>query len=299
MQYETFKELVLARLAEDIPNPKKITVQKVYRNNGKYLDGLVILENGVNIAPAMYLNYYYRALREGSSFTGVYSQIISQYERNRASKCISTDIFTDFSKMKNHIIMKLINHERNAEFLKDVPHIDYLDLSIVFICMFHIDSDIGNASIIIRNATMTLWQQDSSSLFELSKANTERLLPPKLKHMNSILEDLDSLPDYPAVPVQDDPLYPMYVLTNDQDFFGASAMVFSDLIRSYAERFKADFYILPSSIHEVILVPAGDDSRLDDFSHMVAEVNESQVADEDILADHAYYYSRDTGTIIY
>ncbi|MCD8300982.1 MAG: DUF5688 family protein [Clostridiales bacterium] len=291
--------MVLARLAEDIPNPKKITVQRVYRNNGDFMDGLVILEGGVNIGPALYLDYYYRTLNKGSSFAAVYRDIIAQYERNRATGRINVDFFTDYEKVKSRIVMKLINREKNAEFLTDVPHIDYLDLSVVFVGVFPVDSDIGNASIMVRNAHMMIWEQHPDTLYETAKVNTIRLMPPRLRQMSSLMHDLASLPDYPTVPIPDDPLYPMYVLTNNRDYFGAANMVYTELISSYADKFQADFYILPSSIHEVILVPTASDDRLADFSKMVSEVNAGHVENEDILADHAYYYSRRENAITF
>ena len=103
---------------------------------------------------------------------------------------------------------------------------------------------------------------------------------------------------YSSIVHTDDPLYPMFVLTNSEGLFGASCMLYDQLIHSYAERFQSDFYILPSSIHEVILVPAFKNELMDLFSEMVREVNQSQVAAEEILSDHAYYYSREKDTIL-
>ncbi len=299
MQYETFKELVIARLTADIPNPKKIAVQKVYRNNGEFLDGLVILENGVNIGPALYLNYYYRSMKSGDSFSKVYRDIVEQYEKNRTVDRINVDFFTDFEKIRGRIVMKLINREKNAELLKDAPHVPFLDLAIVFYCMFPIDSDIGTATILVRNAHMLLWGQSTDGLYAVAKENTKKLLPATLRNMNSILHGLATLPEYPSVIIPDDPLYPMYVLTNDQDFNGAVCMIYDGVMASHAEKFGSDFYILPSSIHEVILVPTGNDDRLADFGSMVRDVNATQLEPEDVLSDHAYYYSRADGKITY
>lgn len=299
MQYMTFKETILRRLADDIPNPKQITVQSICRNNGDVLDGLVILENGVNIAPTLYLNYYYRSYQKGASFQETYEQLLDHYRANKTTKSIDVSFFTDFGKTGSRIVFKLIHYEKNKKLLQDTPHIPFLDLAIVFYCYIPMDSDIGNATILIRNSHLDLWNQDVDSLYATARENAARLLPPRFHNMNSLVEKMLSDRSYPTVVFPEDPLYPMYVLTNSQNMFGASCLLYDDLIHSYADRFHSDFYILPSSIHEVILIPASCDSRMDDFSDIVREVNETQVADEEILSDHAYYYSREQDRITF
>lgn len=299
MEYNTFKETVLRRLADDIPNPKKITVQSICRNNGDVLDGLVILENGVNIAPTLYLNYYYKSYRTGTCFQETYEQILKHYETNKTTESIDVSFFTDFDKTESRIVFKLIHYEKNKKLLQDTPHIPFLDLAIVFYCYIPLDPSVGNATILIRSSHLDLWNQTAQSLYPIARKNAARLLPPKFHNMNSLMEEMLQLRPYPTVMIPEDPLYPMYVLTNSQSMFGASCLLYDGLIRSLADRFQSDFYILPSSIHETILIPASCDSRMNDFSDMVREVNETQVADEEILSDHAYYYSREQDRITF
>ncbi|MCC8028940.1 MAG: DUF5688 family protein [Lachnospiraceae bacterium] len=299
MTYNIFKETILHRLDDDIPNPKKITVESVCRNNGDCLDGLVILENGVNIGPTLYLNYYYKSYRKGTSFQKTYEQILEHYEANKTTKSVDVSFFTDFDRTGSRIAPKLIHFEKNRKLLQDIPHIPFLDLAIVFYCYIPMEPEIGNATILIRNSHLEFWEQTEDALYPLARKNAARLLPPKLHNMNSLIEEMMPEQSYPTVMIPDDPLYPMYVLTNSQNLFGASCLLYDDLIHSLADRFQSDFYILPSSIHEIILIPASCDSRLNEFSDMVREVNETQVADEEILSDHAYYYSRERDRITF
>ncbi|MCD8231363.1 MAG: DUF5688 family protein [Clostridiales bacterium] len=299
MTYEAFKEAVLNRLSDDIPNPKQIMIQSVCKNNGKYLDGLIILENKVNIAPTIYLNYYYDYYLTENDFLAAYGRILENYRTNKTNEHIDVRFFTDFDKTESRIVLKLIHYDRNRRLLQDIPHIPFLDLAIVFYCYIPLNSDSGNATILIRNSHLQMWQQTTQMLYPLALENSKRLLAPKLCNMNSLLKEM--LPDqnYPTVAVPDDPLYPMYVLTNTQNMFGASCLIYDDLIRSYAEQFQSDFYVLPSSIHEIILVPAFQNDRMKDFSEMVREVNETQISQEEFLSDHAYYYSRDKNQLLY
>ncbi len=299
MKYESFREAVLTRLSEDIPDPKKISIQKVRRNNGEVLDGLVILENGVNIGPALYLEQYYDTLLGECSFERVYALLLESYENNKTQQHIDVGFFTDFDRIRDHILCKLIHHAKNTGLLKNVPHIPFLDLAIVFYCNFPVDPDIGNATILIDHSHLLLWDKSVDEIYPAAMENTVRTLEPKLKSIGSVLNEIGGIQNYPPIPDPEDPLFPMFVLSNEENIFGAVCMAYDGLIRSLADRFASDLYILPSSVHEVILVPSYENDRMSDYTNMVREVNETQVAPEDILSDHAYYYSRAEDQILY
>lgn len=297
MEYETFKQVIVERLKYDIPNPKKISIQTVYKNNGLYLDGLVIMENNCNISPTLYLNYYYESYREGTSFQQVYETILENYQQNKPSQSIDVRFFTQFENAKSKIALKLINYEQNKELLKDVPHIPFLDMAIVFYCLISMDSQAGNATILIHNSHLSYWNTSLEELFETAKRNTRKMLPARLNNMNDVLRDLSGkhmlFPPFQP----DEDIYPMFVLTNPINLYGAACILYEDLLKDYARQAETDFYILPSSIHEVILIPAIDPSCQQELSQMVKEVNHSQLLEEEILSDHAYYYSRESNEI--
>ncbi len=300
VNYETFKETILQRLSEDIPDPKHITIRKVYRNNGETLDGLVILENGVNIGPTLYLNHYFQMLGDGDSLTDIYSQILAVYTRNKTTEHIDVGFFTDFERVRGRIIPKLIHGEKNKGLLeKEIPHIPFLDLALVFCCLFSVDPELGNATILIDRSHLTLWKKTTEDLLPLALKNAESLLAPKLQSIDQMLAEMLPEQDGTEAPFPANPNFPMYVLTNEETFYGASCMAYEGLLHSYAEQFQSGFYILPSSIHELILIPAEGTNRLEEFSGMVREVNETQVAPEDFLSDHAYYYSFEKDEILY
>lgn len=297
MEYETFKRIIVECLKYDIPNPKKISIQTVYKNNGLNLDGLVIMENNCNISPTLYLNYYYESYCDGTSFQQVYETILDNYRQNKPSQSIDVSFFTQFENTKSKIALKLINYEQNSELLKDVPHIQFLDMAIVFYCLISMDFDVGNATILIHNSHLSYWDIDLKELFEIAKKNTRKLLPARLSNMNDVLRDLSEkhmlFPPFQP----DEDIYPMFVLTNQNNLYGAACILYEDLLKDYARQTETDFYILPSSIHEVILIPAVDPDCQQELSRMVREVNHSQLLEEEILSDHAYYYSRESNEI--
>lgn len=297
MEYETFKQVVIERLEYDIPDPKKITIQTVYKNNGLSLDGLVIMENHCNISPTLYLNYYYDSYEKGASFQRVYETILENYRQNKPSQSIDVRFFTQFENTKSKIMFKLINYERNKILLQNIPHIRFLDLAIVFYCLISMNTQVGNATILIHRPHLDYWNITLEELFRIAKKNTQKMLPAKLNNMNDVLQELSEKHIlFSSIP-QDEDIYPMFVLSNQMNLYGAVCILYEDLLKKYAAQTETDFYILPSSIHEVILIPAMEQNCHQELSKMVQEVNHSQLLEEEILSDHAYYYSRKTNKI--
>lgn len=292
MQYNTFQTVIMERLEHDIPDPKRISIQQVSKNNGIVLDGLTIMENDCNISPTLYLNYYYDSYNHGISFNDVYQSLLSDYHRHKPSQKIDPSFFTDFDNIRDKIAMKLIHYERNKELLEKVPHIRFLDLAIVFYYLISMDFTTGNATILIHHSHLKNWNITTTELFQIAKDNTQKILPEKLYDMNDVIYELSGRLTHPDPTVSRPSPYPMFVLTNETNLFGATCLLYKDLLKHFSEESQTDFYILPSSIHEVILVPTLENDCYGELSDMVREVNDSQLMDDEILSTHAYYYSR-------
>lgn len=89
----------------------------------------------------------------------------------------------------------------------------------------------------------------------------------------------------------------MYVLSNTERFYGASAILYPKILLQFARSIGQDFYILPSSVHEVLLLSKESGARRSDLNRMIQDINASQVAEEEILSDHVYILDRDLGFI--
>ncbi len=283
MQYETFKYLVLEKLHMHFQDTRQISIQEIIKNNGRKLDGLVILEQGFNIAPTIYLDYYYMKHENGNSLSDVLDELIENYEAYRPATPIDVSFFTDFEKVKHRIVYKVVNYEKNKRLLENIPHFPFLDLAIVFYCLVH-SNEGGNATILIHNQHMNRWNMTSEQLMELACINTPDLLEYELRSMESILGE--SAPTHILNP------YPMFVLTNYSRLNGACCMLYKNLLRNIAKKMECDFFILPCSIHEVILVPTWNMSAIAELSALVKDVNGKEVSEDEVLSDHAYYYSR-------
>lgn len=169
MNYSTFQTVIMERLERDIPDPKHISIQQVTKNNGIVLDGLSIMENDCNISPTLYLNYYYDSYKHGVAFQDVYQSLLRDYQNHRPSGNIDPSFFTDFSNIRDKIALKLIHYERNKILLKDVPHIRFLGLAIVFYCLINMDITQGSATILIHHSHLKNWNMQTDDLFEIAE----------------------------------------------------------------------------------------------------------------------------------
>lgn len=295
MTYQEFKNNIFHTISARLGSSYRVALQDIIKNNDTHLDGLTILSENSNISPTIYLNYYYEQYQNGKSLSCIYEDILLSYQKNAFSKSIDISFFTEFSKLKERIIFKLINYERNKELLSQVPHIRYLDLAIVFNCFIESPTG-GYATILIYHHHLSYWNISCEDLYTLAKHNTPELLPFHLQTMSDVLHEL--FDTNPIDRLYDDfsPI-PMYVLTNACKLHGSGCILYEDLLAHISFEINSDFYIIPSSIHEVLLIPTKNAASYDELSSMVCEINSTQVSREEILSDHVYFYSGHTGKI--
>lgn len=287
MNYEEFLTEVRTQIGARIEADAEIQMREMPRNNGTHYDGLVILRPGRNISPAIYLTPYYHRYLEGVALEDIYEDILSAYRRRLPEEDFDIGMFTSFERVRSRLVMRLIHYGRNEEMLQDVPHCRFHDLAITFCCLLRADAD-NQASILVHNEHRKLWGVDSLELLAEAQANSPVLLPAQITPFSDLLPELAGACGSEV---------PMYVATNRCRTNGAGVILYEGQLAAVSGLLGADLIILPSSVHEVLLLPVQDDSGLAECSQMVREVNETQLADEDVLSDHAYYYDRASGVI--
>ena len=166
--------------------------------------------------------------------------------------------------------------------LDEIPYIHFHDLIITFRYLVKQDDD-GIASAILRNGELAELNMNMDELFEIAKKNTERLFPMELMLMSSMIPFDEN----------EDLRFPrMYVLTNSRRINGATYMIYDEVLEKFADSINESFYIIPSSIHELLLLPSSDMFNIDNMKQTVRDVNECAVSEMDYLSDNVYYYDR-------
>jgi hypothetical protein len=276
------------------------------KNNSLELDSLVLLKEGEKFSPNIYLWPYYEAYQEGVKISELVHRLCNIYQN--CTIPIVDDTFTyAFEQMKPLIIYRLVNYDRNLKLLEKIPHIRYLDLAITYHCLVREDEE-GIGTIRITNEHMKHWKAHLKELHELAAENTKRLFPDILRSMEEVIRSmlLEELPGQEEMQEEVNPfildvsgqMNKMYILTNQKGINGASCLLYPDVMHKLSEEFHSDFYIFPSSIHELILVPTHDNKNSKEYSDMVREINVTQVAREEVLSDRVYYYSREKGLTV-
>ena len=282
-----------------------IELQDVRKNNGCICHGIVIREPGSNVAPAIYLDDMFADYRRGRSFVDIVKAVAGIYEENRMPECFRFDtaMITDYARAKDKICLRVVNTDRNRELLSDVPHVPFCDLSIIF-CIKMPKMQGQEASVTIRNGLMDSWGVDADTLYQVAKHNTPRLLPGSVRSMESVLSEIFCdepgdflMSEFDGVNPADESGSAMYVASNRERLNGAAVFLYDSLLSGFADRIGADFYIIPSSIHELIFLPEIPFADVDWIRETVLSVNAEEVPPEEVLSDNVYRYSRETGLV--
>lgn len=293
MEFTNFTTLVQREVEKRAGENYRVKLNDVMKNNGVVLRGITLMQDDSNISPTIYLNPYYDAYENGDTTLGtVIDEVIDTYERNKINRSIDMKFFLNYETVRSRIIFKLINTEKNRELLRDVPYIPFHDLSIVFQCLVS-EERFGNASILIHNVHLQLWKVNARELYECALENTPLLQGYELVDMNTVLEEMKALGGIDDEEIEDmQQEVPMYVLSNKSRINGASCILYKDILKDFAMVVDKDLYVLPSSIHEVILLPSDGTQESEQLKEMVREINQSQVEKEEVLSDSVYYYRR-------
>lgn len=236
-----------------------------------------------------------------TTLKSIVDAVMDAYNRNQIGHCVDMQYFLHYEQVKSQIVFMLINTEKNKELLEDIPHIEFLDLSIVFQCIIS-QKELGTASILIHNVHVKLWDISTEELYLVAKENTPRLLPYELKSMMDVLCDIIQS-EHPESFNRNDYIeefssnIPMFVLSNRSRVEGAACILYTNLLVDFAGTINSSFYIIPSSTHEVLLLPTKNDAEYAEIKNMIKEINDTQVSAEEILSYSLYYFDRETGKI--
>jgi len=291
MQYDDFLALVKAGVSERCPN-SEVVIDKVIKNNSVELDGLSIRSEGKNVFPTIYLNSFYEEFEGGVGLDEIIDNILRINSRNVQSIDIDAEELTDLEKGRENIYFKVISTDRNRILLGMVPHREILDLSIVYYYKIYAEG-IGSGSVLIYNSHIKNWEISEDELFDIAYENTVRNDDFRLVPMNSLLKELmggGELPFELEDACDSDKM--MHVLTTNNGVFGAAGIVRDDILKRFAETHGA-FYVIPSSIHDLILLPDDPSYEAEAILGTIAEVNKEQVDPMEVLSDNLYYYDPD------
>lgn len=280
MNYEQFVETMYQMCKEMIHDSEIVEKQQILKNNGVYMNGLSIRKKEQAVAPIIYLDRLYARYLEGETIGQLCILLIEKCRNAPNPPVDEYEKILDLSCVQSCTVYKLINREQNQELLQNIPHLPMMDLAIVFYLLLSVDEQ-KSCSVLIRNEHLRQWKIPISVLYEYARKNTPRLLPPVF----GPLEDR-----FPEVFFDTEERIPLYLLTNEVGINGAAVLLYEQMPKWIYEQLGDSYYLLPSSIHEFLLIPAADAPKPAQLCAIVREINATQVEKEERLSDEIYYF---------
>lgn len=296
LDYNTFKMTMVNEVQKRLGKESRVSVKRVQKNNGITRDGILIVRDEKKISPTIYLEEYYDSFQKGEVLEEILQDFMEAYEKGRMLEKYDKSFFETFEKIKGNIFYKLINYEKNKELLEDIPHESFLDLAIVY--YYHLeDEKWEGATILIHNSNLDLWKITKQTLHHTAWHNTPLKMPFTFCGMEQLFKDMlmeearnqGKSFDMPVQRKEE----VMYVLTNEEKLFGAACILYPRVLEHISQLFHGSFYILPSSIHECILVPVSGQYSQSELTEIVTEINETQLNPMELLSNHVYYYDKE------
>ena len=297
MDYEIFKEVVKGSFLSYMPESyqgMEVRVESVDKVNRK-LDGLSLLANNgkTMISPTLYINDMYEKYLKTEDLQATLREAAEAMDEVFKEATIPP---LDISTAKGNIIFQLVNTVQNEDMLKNKPHREFHDLSVMYRWVVSVEEK-QMSTIVINNSLAESLGMDEEQLFKAAAENTRRIMPPVVKSMNEVMRDIfvaDGMPKALAdlMVGEPEPEMTMWIITNESKIDGAASMLYEDKLHNLAESVGTDLYILPSSVHEVIAVSV-EMGEPEELAQMVSEVNMAQVELGERLSNQVYHYDKD------
>ncbi len=292
MKYFEFIDEMAKKVKLCFDKDVSVEIHKVIKNNSMEYDSLTIIEPGRNVTPNFYLQNMYRRYVDGIGIDSLVAEIVQAYETGKDNEKYG-DLSLEYDDCQDKIVMRLISLEKNSKMLEDMPYIPFLDMAVVF--YFLVDNDEkGIASIRITNRVMTNWGTDIKKLYTLASSNSKRIFEEKIMPISTMLEGYNvNLKEMGLgnIDCAQGEIYEPYIVTNNVGINGATVILYPDMLKEIAAKIGGDFYMLPSSIHEVIVISTGADISEKELKGMVEEVNQNYLLPDEYLSDNIYKYS--------
>ena len=303
MKFHEFAGKVKEEVAALCGEGYEIEIQEVKKNNGVVRTGIFMKREGEPLGPILYLDgYYERWGSQNGSIEGMARLIYDSLSACRGRELLTVE-FGDFELLKPRIVFRLLSRERNEELLRDVPWLPFCDLAVAFAVLLK-DGPDSCLSFLISHRHVRLWNTDVETLEKAAVENSPRLLPEAFRSFREVLLGISGFSgpagggaggegEPPGVWAEE----PCYVLSNTKGFHGAAVMLYDGVLRAASDRLGGDLIILPSSVHEVLVIPYKDGVDMEQLAETVRMINRTEVPEEEVLSDKVYVYRRETGSV--
>lgn len=286
MDFEQFQTQVIAEMRERFPD-LDIHLQDVTKLQGESYIGMSVRPKSSNISATLNLDAFFARSNDGLSMNTVMDMIEHNVtEAISALPQYDTRTLMDYEQMKDKLTLQMIPIAGNEDRLSEIPHKNVEDMALVY--RFELESnEHGSSSILITDHMLQSYNITPDQLHDDAMEAAVQNHPATLRNMNDVIRDM--MGDAAGMFIPDEPS-PMWVATVEGNQNGACVIQYPDFLEQAAETLGGDFYVLPSSIHEVLFIADDGSMERSNLEDMVRRVNETEVAPADQLSDNVYHY---------
>lgn len=288
MDYERFKEGFQDALKAELTvrgAEVELESRRVEKMNQSY-DAITVRPVDSAIGVNISVEKAFAEYENGSDIPEIVNRFADAVENGlRESPQFDLDSLSDYEQMKSKLSMEVVSADRNAELLQNVPHERMEDMAVIY--RFVLDqTDSGNGTILVTNQMLDQYGITKEQLRADALENAPEIRPSEIRGMSEVMSEI-APGMIPEVAPEDEQIF---VATVPDKIHGAGVIAYPNFMEDAAQKMGGDFFVLPSSIHEVLLVRDNGQMTAKELENMVKEVNATQVEPADQLTDHVYHY---------
>ena len=306
-EQKSFGEKIVEGLKARLKNNLEFDLRTIVKSNDCSRNVLIIQEPNDSVGKTVCLDDMFKAYQEQNvTIEMLVEELVPICEMKTPNfvelddtKCLLEKMQDfDYLLLNGNITLKLINRSMSEKYLEGKAYVEFLDLAIVF-CMVIKTSETEIGTIVIPEEITKDWNVSLNQAFEkvlevIEKENSivRMTMYDFMADMIKDFSELEELEDYVT------PSKEMYIQTNQQKNYGSLTLLYKDNLLKFCEEMGwSSFYIIPSSIHELILIPITEETNEENLKNMIVEVNATQISDEEVLSNNLYSFNKDTNEI--
>lgn len=287
LEYNEFKECMIKELQSKLPEDVCWELTSVKKNNDCEKEGITIKGGCNNVCPVIYFQDIYDHYMNGKEVSECLETVLELIHFNQ--KIQGLEVITNWEMVKNKVQIVIINRKWNGALLKEVPFQEFCDLAVVCRVIVYQDKS-SRASCLVNREMLDKWGISEERLWNSAYSN----LKDNLFYIRKMEDELSMIFDesYDNDRTKNNEVSTLYVMSNEYQSYGAAGLLRKDVIKELSDKIDSDLYILPSSIHELILIPVSEDINVNELKQMVYEINRQCVSSEERLSDEVYCYRK-------
>lgn len=304
---KVFAEGVAEQIKEYLPPEYEsvtCSVKEQNKTNSVLQVGIQVDKPGHAASPIVYMESFYNEVRSGEPMDKIMRNIAEVIQDALDGPALDQSIrIEEFESVKDYLSVMVVNTAENRKLLEQVPHKEVADLSLLCYVDLPVDQGSYNATFKITEQMLQKWNVDREELFQIASENIIPANTPVLQNLEEVTRQIliGGAPPENLLKKEIDfsnQEAMILVLTNEKKNFGAAMMFEPQVMDKLSQSFPEGFYILPSSLHEVLILPDRGGISPKELGAMVREVNQSQVEKMEQLSDRVYRYDKEKQKIV-